>query len=146
MAAISSSNRFSVSNTQVSASSHRARGEALETKLRGQGMSEENIKSTLAAMNNGRAKGADGDSSSVSSSSNSSSAVSTDSESTKKLMGSIFESLLKAVGIDESKIKEVMSSLNNGKALGADKKDTSSVSSTGNGYSTEDAFEDSSAA
>jgi hypothetical protein len=136
MAAISSS------SNRLSSSAHQARGAALESKFRSQGMSESDIKTKLASLNNGKAKGADGKESAatgtVNSSSTSSSSTTTDSDSVKKALASVFESLLKAAGIDSSKIKEVLGTLNNGKALGAD---ASSSSSNSTGYSNQDSFE-----
>jgi hypothetical protein len=122
------------SSGRLSQSAHAARGDALESKYRGQGMSESDIKTKLASMNNGQAKGADGKESAASgsvSSSNTSSTTSLDSASAKSLL----ETILKAVGIDSSKISEVLGSIAN--------KSSSAVSSAsaGTGYSAADSFE-----
>jgi hypothetical protein len=120
------------SSGRLSQSAHAARGDALESKYRGQGMSESDIKTKLASMNNGQAKGADGKESAASgSSSNTSSTTSLDSASVKSLL----ETILKAVGIDSSKISEVLGSIAN--------KSSSAVSSAsaGTGYSAADSFE-----
>jgi hypothetical protein len=123
------------SSGRLSASAHQARGNALESKFRSQGMSESDIKTKLASMNNGKAKGADGKESAASSSSDASTS-SVDTSSIKSML----ETILKAVGIDSTKISEVLGTLANKTSSS-----TSSVCKTGTGYSAADSFETSDA-